>query len=330
MSIVHPVKILVTSAGSTHGVNVIRALQGQKELDVFLVAADANPLSAGLFMADAFHVVPRADDPNFVSHIAQLCEREGIGIIIPTFSFELEALAAGKNELAERGVAMAISPTHVFEATEDKRKADRRFRELGVLVPKIYSADEIEAGDVQFPLIVKPVRASGSKGVVKVHSKRELDFHARREESVIVQEFVEGKEYTIDGLCDLEGKMVAASPRVRLEVWGGLATKSMTVGDEEMTRRAGEIAEGFGIVGPFNVQCIRRNDGQLSFIEINSRFPSGGLPLTVKAGFNIPLAVVKLLLGERIHPPVVKPGIVMLRCWDALFVEETTEGFYRV
>lgn len=322
-----PVKILVTSAGSTHGVNVIQALRVQREMRVMLYAADANPLSAGLFMADEFFVVPKADDPEFIPRLIAICQEREIGILIPTFSFELPVVAAAKEELEKNGIKTAIPSVSVFEETEDKNEADRRFRELGIPVPRLYSDEEVRRGKVEFPVIVKPRKESGSKGVVRVETRRGLERYAADPSRVVVQEYIEGEEYTIDGLCDLAGSMIAASPRLRIETRGGLAVKSMTVRDERMEAYARTAAEGFGIIGPFNLQCFRNPDGGLVFIEINSRFPSGGLPLAVKAGFNIPLGVVKLLRGERVAPPRIRPGVVMLRYWDALFVEETREGF---
>ena len=68
------VKVLITSAGSTNGVNVIKALKEQKEIKLSLIAVDINPLAAGFFMVDKYYVVPKADTPEFVPTILKICK----------------------------------------------------------------------------------------------------------------------------------------------------------------------------------------------------------------------------------------------------------------
>ncbi len=41
------IKTLITSAGSTNGINVIKALKNQNELSISLIAVDINSLAAG-------------------------------------------------------------------------------------------------------------------------------------------------------------------------------------------------------------------------------------------------------------------------------------------
>jgi carbamoyl-phosphate synthase large subunit len=151
-------------------------------------------------------------------------------------------------------------------------------------------------------------------------------FFKKRLVNSFVQEFIKGKEYTIDGVNDLKGKFIAASPRIRLETKGGLAVKSIVVNDPKMVNFAKIIAEGLGIIGPFNVQCI--SDGrEAKYIEINNRFPSGGLPLTVKSGLNIPLIIVKILLGKKVKVPKIKAGLIMTRYWDAIILNKINKKY---
>ncbi len=86
-SIKEKIKVLITSAGSTNGVNVIKALREQKEIKLSLIAVDMNPLAAGFFMAEKYYVIPKADAADFIPAIVKICRKEKIKIIIPTFSF---------------------------------------------------------------------------------------------------------------------------------------------------------------------------------------------------------------------------------------------------
>lgn len=316
------VKILITSAGSTNGVNVIKALKSQDEINFLIVAADANPLSAGFFLSDKYYVVPNAGKKDFVTKILEICKKEKIEIIIPTFSNEIAVFSKNKDRFEKKDIKVGVCNYGAFLDTEDKLKTIKWFKKLGILFPKTYNDNEIKYGKLKFPLIIKPVKSSGSKGIIKIINKKELSFYKDYlKGKTFIQEFINGTEYTIDGLCDLSGKMVAACPRIRLETKGGLAIKSVTKKNSLMVAHVKKIVEGIKITGPFNVQCFEKN-GNLNFIEVNSRFPSGGLPLTVKAGFNIPFLFIKILLGRPIKIPEIKEGVIMVRYWDAFFKEE--------
>jgi carbamoyl-phosphate synthase large subunit len=320
------IKILITSAGSTNGVNVIKALKEQKELKLFLIACDMNPLAAGFYMADKYFVVPKANNPNFITTILKICRKERVQIIIPTFSFELPFFAKNKTIIEKEGIKMAISDYENFLITEDKLRTYEYFKKWKIPFPKVYTENEIQEKKVKFPVIIRPINASGSRDVVKANNWEELYFFKKYIKNSFVQEFVEGEEYTIDGINDLKGKMIAASPRIRLETKGGLAVKSITANSPQMVKFTKKIVEGFKIKGPFNVQCIKKGK-EIKFIEVNSRFPSGGLPLTVKAGLNIPLILVKLLLGHKIKKPKIKPNVVMTRYWEAIILKKINKKY---
>jgi len=66
------IKVLITSAGSTNGINVIKTLRDQKEMKLFLVVADADPLAAGFYLADEHYLVPKADDSGFVNKVIKI------------------------------------------------------------------------------------------------------------------------------------------------------------------------------------------------------------------------------------------------------------------
>lgn len=323
------VTLCITSAGSVNGVNIIQALQKQKEIRCRIIATDSNPLSSGSFLSHVSYVVPLVTSKDFVPKILSICRKEKVDILIPAHSHDLPIIAEHRGTFEKIGVKIAISPPDVYRLTEDKMRAYEFFQASGIPFPKIYTAEDLAENKVRFPVVVKPNYLSGSKNVFRAHTA-EINFLKTYIKDPIIQEFVEGNEYTIDGLCDLQGRMIAASPRIRLETRGGMAVKSMTVREPRMVAYTKKIVEGLGIVGPFNVQCFKRKeDGKLSFIEVNARFPSGGLPLTVGAGFNIPLLLVKMLLGMPIQKPKIKTGIVMVRYWDSIILKKQGKSFIR-
>lgn len=320
------IKVLVTSAGSTNGVNIILALRKQKELPLRIVAADTNSLAAGFYLADKYYVVPKADSPVFVSNILKICRKEKIDIIIPNHSFELPFFAKNKSIFEKEKIKIPISSYQTYLITENKLKTNEYFEKWGIPFPRIYNQEDVKNKLVKFPVVIKPIKGSGSQGVLKINSWEELDFFTNYFKKIIIQEYAQGDEYTIDGICDLEGNIIGVLPRVRLEVKGGLAVKAIAKKENLIIHFVEKIIkgfrlEGFNIIGPFNIQCFKNNE-KVKFIEVNNRFPSGGLPLAIASGLNIPLILIKLLLGERIKKPKLKYNLLMTRYWDSIILKK--------
>lgn len=96
----------------------------------------------------------------------------------------------------------------------DKELMRKTAKMVGVAVPKFgaYSSyDDIPVDSLEFPVIAKPADSQASHGVSKVHSVAELEvaFYEAYEYShsgkVIVEQFIEGKEYPVDSLI-IEGQ----------------------------------------------------------------------------------------------------------------------------
>lgn len=94
----------------------------------------------------------------------------------------------------------------------------KKARELGICVPNFFESDSCKNALEQisllnFPVIIKPVDSSGSRGVRKCNSIEELKdrfseaLDCSKSKKVIVEEFIEGREYLADGFA-LDGKFI--------------------------------------------------------------------------------------------------------------------------
>src|SRR5580704_8989279 len=95
--------VLVMSAGSIPGVAVINALKGQTEVSVRVIAVDMGDLSAGFLLADARHIVPAANNPDFIPTVRDICRIEKIGVIFPIIDEELQVFADHAESFADEG-----------------------------------------------------------------------------------------------------------------------------------------------------------------------------------------------------------------------------------
>ena len=59
--------------------------------------------------------------------------------------------------------------------------------------------------------------------------------------------------------------------------------------------------------------------------DFNTRLASGGLPLTVQSGFEIPKLLVEMLLGKEVEKWELSPeddGMMMIRYYEEFYINE--------
>ena len=140
-------------------------------------------------------------------------------------------------------------------------------------------------------------------------------------ENPIIQKLVEGVEFTFDVLCDFDGKPLEIVPRERISTRSGEIFRGKTVKNEKLIKQVLRILDRIQIKGPSVIQGFTDKDWNLTFTEINPRFGSG-LHLTVTAGANYPLYLIRMLAGfsHGCKMGNYKDGLIMLRYDDAIFI----------
>ncbi len=63
---------------------------------------------------------------------------------------------------------------------------------------------------------------------------RELEFFLRLRPDPVVQEYLDGPEFTIDVLCDFEGAPLSIVPRERVVIRAGVIDRGRTVNDPRL------------------------------------------------------------------------------------------------
>lgn len=296
-----------------------------------IVSADISPLAPAADFSHKHYAVPRINDPHYIPSLLEICRKEQVGALIPLLEPEFPVLAAQRREFESIGTTLVLSPDKALEICQDKYKTYQFFCSAGIASPATYLPEELQANtdlkESSFPLFIKPRSGMGSASTYKVSTKRELDFFLEYVPSPLVQEFIEGIEYTMDVINDLAGKPIAVVPRERLEVRAGEVSKSRTVTDQKLIDLTVEVAEKLGGVGPLTIQAFEKADGKRVFTEINPRF-GGGVPLAIEAGVNYPELLAKMIKGEAIDNQIGKyrSGLYMLRYDEALYTTQDILG----
>jgi carbamoyl-phosphate synthase large subunit len=306
--------VLVPGAGGAAAVGAIKSLR----LAGFrgrIVSTDANPLSAGFHLSDAFRVMPRAKDPGFLPALMRLIEEEGIDVILPTSGFDIHEYARHRRALEALGVVVAMSDLDAMRTCANKWEF--YLKTHGAFPLPETGRDT--AGWQRFPCFVKPMFGKGSRDAHRCDTRDELAFHAARIPDLIVQEYLPGEEYTVDVLSDLSGAPILAVPRVRLETKEGISSKGRVFRDHEMERLCLEMARHLTLKGPTCMQLRRDRAGAVKFLEVNPRLGGGSIFATL-AGVNIPKLVLDLVDGTGIAPPFPKE-IIVLRYYEEVVLD---------
>ena len=290
--------ILVTAA--SRRVPLIRAFQDALKsagMRGRVIVTDVNPLSPAVHAAERWYHVPLATAPDYLEAINAICTREHIGLIVPTIDDELELFGAAADDFASRGIRVAVSPEATSRICNDKLLTCQHLLAHGVAAAKTYVPSELPTG-IQFPLFIKPRGGRGSVGAFPIHASRDLAFFVEYVPNPVVQEYLDGPEFTIDVLCDFRHRPIAIVPRERVVIRAGVIDRGRTVHDRKLIDLGRAVTQALPFSGPINIQC-RVVNGQPTVFEINPRF-SGGIPLTIAAGADFPRYLVDLTLGRAV------------------------------
>jgi carbamoyl-phosphate synthase large subunit len=265
------------------------------------VAADPNPLAPAQYAAHARREVPFVDDPDYVPALERLCGEFGVGAVVPLTDLDIEVLAHAR---AGGRLPAFVPDPDVAAATYDKYAAHLLLQRHGLPSPATALPGEaVEA----YPVMVKPRRGSGARSIHAAHDEAEAQFFCRYiAEPVMVQRLMRGPEFSIDLLCDLDGRCLNAIPRTMIESRGGESIKGTVIDDPELVDLGRTVVETLGVRGPCTVQVFRDPEVGLGITDVNTRF-GGAFPAPMyaaPAGRTYPELIVRMAAGERIEPHV--------------------------
>jgi carbamoyl-phosphate synthase large subunit len=297
-----PLNILLT-AGSRRVplVQAFRSALRSLGLPGSVIVTDVNPLSPAVHVADRAYRVPMANDPQYLAEILAICEAERIRLVVPTIDDELPMFGAAREQFRRLGIVVACSPEETATVCNDKYETCVRLLKAEVPAAMSYLPDMVPA-QPRYPLFIKPRVGRGAVGAFPVRNQRELEFFLSYVQNPILQEFLEGPEFTIDVLCDYNGTPLSIVPRERVVIRAGVIDRGRTVNDPKLIALAEQACRALPFAGPVNIQCRMRGDEPVIF-EINPRF-SGGIPLTIQAGADFPRMLLRLVLGGVVEPSI--------------------------
>ena len=317
--------ILFTSVGRR--VELLRHFRRAYEdlpLSGQIVALDIDPLAPALRVADRCYLIPPLSSTDYIPTLLEVCRKEAINLIFPLIDPDIPVLAAHRAAIEKTGARVAAVASEACTVTADKWQTMLFFQQLGLPVPRSWLPGQLDPGEADFPLFIKPRWGSAARYTYKVHNNEELSFFIKYVPEPIIQEFLPGPEITNDIICDLEGEVLAVVSRQRIEVRWGEVAKGVTIYDPTISQACVRIAEGLPAVGPVTAQCIMK-DGVGHFTEINARL-GGGIPLGIVAGADSPRWLLARAAGLAIAIPPLgsyRRGLYLTRFDESFYIDET-------
>jgi carbamoyl-phosphate synthase large subunit len=287
------VAVLLTGVGKRY--DIVSAFAEH----AFTIAADPSPLAPAQYASDLHVAPPRIDDPGYVPFLLDLCEQHNVGAVVPLTDLDLEVLAAARPQLPA-----FVPDAAIARDTFDKFAAHELLLRHGLpSPPTVLPPEEPES----YPVMVKPRQGSGARSIHPAADREEMEFFIRYvKEPVMVQRLMQGPEFSIDLLSDLDGRCLNAIPRTMIESRGGESIKGTVIHDEELIELGRSVVEALGVRGPCTVQAFRDAEIGLGITDVNTRF-GGAFPAPMYAalpGRTYPELIVKMAGGETVEPHV--------------------------
>lgn len=311
--------ILITSV--SRDVNLIQAFKEalSKEEGGKVIAADMSFYAAALYFADDYYIVPPTDHPAYIDTMLKLCQYLNIKLLISSRDEDLPILARNNAKFHKIGTTVMIADIQTINICQDKKLFLKFCRDNNFATPKTYFGKETKPD--KFPVFIKPRYGKGTLLTGRIDSLDKLEIIKKKIKDLIIQEFIQAPEYTVDLFCDFSSRVISVVPRERIRTFGGESVVGKTVKNSILSQGSIKLAEKLKLVGHNTIQCFLDND-VVKFIEVNPRF-GGGAHLGFAAGVSTPLLLIKLLKGATL-PSIIgrfEDNLVMLRYTKDIFMK---------
>lgn len=340
------VNVLVTGVGAPGTTGTLYSLK-KADKNVRVVGVDARVDVYGRYLCDEFYQVPKPSDIEFIPEIAKICRREKIDVVLPQVTAELFKLALHKRAIRHfESTKIAISEWERILPANDKADLLEKARKIGVPTPKYYVAKtniELERalnklGYPENKAVVKPLTSQGMRGLrvldeskdrkhlfynnkpedCVVVTREDLAFLGEQFSSLMVMEYLAGKEYSVDVLAR-RNDVVVAVPRSRDLMRTGITFVGTVEKHKDIIEYSTQLSERLGLEYAHGYQFKLDGEGVPKIIECNPRV-QGTMVLSTFAGANIVYGAVKMALDEELPSFNVKWGTRLMRDWGAVSV----------
>lgn len=267
-----------------------------------VVATDANTLGPAIYDADKYYIVPPITEEGYIDTILDICKKEQISGVLSLIDPELSLLAANEEKFKAIGTTVIGSSYELCEMALDKMQMYEWLKTHGYNCARSWmDKDEFykaaDAGEVTYPVFVKPYRGSASISISKVYDKETVDLLFAHEDDLMIQEFLDGQEIGADVYIDLiSGEVVSIFTKKKIKMRAGETDKAVSFKDEKLFQLIEKFVLEAGYRGQIDIDIFDIN-GTYYISEVNPRF-GGGYPHAYESGCDHMKLILNNLQGK--------------------------------
>ena len=245
--------------------------------DLKIVVTDHSEVAPAMAFADKAYLVPLISDPDYIPMILDICKKEQIEAITTLIDPEIMLLAKHREEFEKLGVLVLAPYEETAKLCFNKYELYRFLTEHQINTIRTYGTfeefeDAFQAGEIAFPVFVKPREGSGSVGARKIETMELLRQVTEEDKSLIIQELMTGKDLDADVYVDtVSHKPVAMFSKRKLSTTIGGANKTISFKDETLFAFIKSVLSVMKFNGTLDMDFFYQN-GQYYLSEINPRF----------------------------------------------------------
>jgi biotin carboxylase len=281
-------RVLVVGCGFPQ----LSLLRAARRRGLYVVGADVNPRAVGTSHVHELAEVSTSDPDG----LCAVAARARIDAVTTTGS---EVSLRATAEVARRLGLPFYADVETVRRCQDKDAMRAGYAAAGLTVPAFARCESLAearafAGRHGYPLVVKPSRGWGQRGVARVEDDAELAtaFEEARAHSTsaglasaVVEQWLEGREYSVNGWIE-DGRLVSYCVTERLTVPGRRPLGVMiaevypsgldAAAEAQLVDEARRGAAALGHVrGPCYSQAVRTPAGKVSLLETAARLGGG-------------------------------------------------------
>lgn len=319
--------VLITGAGAPGISGTLYSLINNPDGTRFrIVTTDMQEFPVGKYLSDAFYRLPAPEHVDYLPELKKIVEREGVQVVLPQTTREIEMLSQQKATVEAWGVRVVVSDYEAIRFANDKFNILEVCKQVGVPYPEFVLVATQEALkkailDLGYPtkkVIVKPRLSNGQRGVrVLTDQALSLASYLNQKPSsmeidletflrifedqasfpeLIVSEYMPGMEYTVD-MYKSDGHEVII-PRSRDVIRSGISFETTTdLGRTDIVEYSQKLAEALKLEFCFGFQFKLDDQGVPKILESNPRV-QGTMVASSMAGFNMIYYAVMSAVGE--------------------------------
>ncbi len=300
------------------GVQACKALK-EEGCEVVLINSNPATIMTDPEMADRTYLEPITPEA-----VTKIIARERPDALLPTLGGQTglnTAVAVAESGVLEKyGVEMIGASLAVIQKAENREQFRDAMERIGLRVPRSGFAHTMEeayavAGDISFPVIIRPSFTLGGTGSGVAYNREELAEQAKAgldasmTHEIMLEESILGwKEYELEVMRDRADNVVIICSIENFDPMGVHTGESITVAPaqtltdreyQQMRDAAIAIMREIGVeTGGSNVQfAVHPETGELTVIEMNPRVSRSSALASKATGFPIAKIAAKLAIG---------------------------------